>query len=170
MKIYLAARYSRREELAAYRTELEALGHTVQARWLNGEHQLANDGTPIGENGAALVEGTLRSGEQLSEHEQTERAAALRTKFVLDDWEDVNAAELVISFTEPPRSKANRGGRHVEYGIALANKARVIVVGHRENIFHWLPVVEFCATWDEARALCFNAKLTDAGTKDHEST
>jgi len=46
MKIYLAARYSRREELAAYRTELEALGHTVQARWLNGEHQLANDGTP----------------------------------------------------------------------------------------------------------------------------
>lgn len=157
MKIYLASRYSRREELAAYRTELEALGHHVQARWLNGEHQLANDGTPIGENGAALVEGTLRSGEQLSEHEQSERAAALRTKFALDDWEDVNAAELVISFTEPPRSKANRGGRHVEYGIALANKARVIVVGHRENIFHWLPVVEFCATWDEARALCSNA-------------
>ena len=156
MKIYLAARYSRREELAAYRTELEELGHTVQARWLNGEHQLANDGTPIGENGVALVEGTLRSGEQLSEHEQTERAAALRTKFALDDWEDVNAAELVISFTEPPRSKANRGGRHVEYGIALANKARVIVVGHRENIFHWLPVVEFCATWAEARDLCSN--------------
>jgi len=144
MKIYLAARYSRREELAAYRTELEALGHTVQARWLNGE------------NGDALVEGTLRSGEQLSEHEQTERAAALRTKFALDDWEDVNAAELVINFTEPPRSKANRGGRHVEYGIALANKARVIVVGHRENIFHWLPVVEFCATWDEALSLCSN--------------
>lgn len=154
MKIYLAARYSRREELAAYRTELEGLGHTVQARWLNGEHQLANDGTPIGENGAALVEGTLRSGEQLSEHEQTERAAALRTKFALDDWEDVNAAELVISFTEPPRSKANRGGRHVEYGIALANKSRIIIVGHRENIFHWLPIVEFCATWNEARALC----------------
>jgi len=129
----------------------------VQARWLNGEHQLSNDGTPIGENGTALVEGTLRSGEQLSEHEQTERASALRTKFALDDWEDVNAAELVISFTEPPRSKANRGGRHVEYGIALANKARVIVVGHRENIFHWLPVVEFCTTWDEALALCFNA-------------
>lgn len=150
MKIYLAARYSRREELAAYRTELESIGHTVQTRWLNGEHQLANDGTPIGENGAALVEGTLRSREQLSEHEQTERAAVLRARFALDDWEDVNAAEVVISFTEPPRSKANRGGRHVEYGIALANKARVIVVGHRENIFHWLPVVEFYATWDEA--------------------
>lgn len=144
MKIYLAARYSRREELVAYRTELEALGHTVQARWLNGEHQLADDGTPIGNQGEALVEDRF----------QTTEGARLREKFAIDDWEDVNAAEVVISFTEPPRSKANRGGRHVEYGIALANRARVIVVGHRENIFHWLPVVEFCATWPEALALC----------------
>jgi len=149
MKIYLAARYSRREELCGYREQLRALGHDVQARWLNGEHQLANDGISIGENGEALVEGVLRSGERISEHDQT-RAAELRTQFALDDWEDVNAANLVINFTEPPRSKANRGGRHVEYGIALANKARVIVVGHRENIFHWLPQVEFFANWEEA--------------------
>lgn len=150
MKIYLAARYSRREELVGYRTQLEALGHTVQARWINGEHQLSDEGTPIGEHGEALVEGTLRSGEHLSEHEQSERAAKLRTRFALDDWEDVNTAELVISFTEPPRSKANRGGRHVEYGIALANRAQVIVVGYRENIFHWLPQVQFYETWDQA--------------------
>jgi hypothetical protein len=156
MKIYLAARYSRREELAEYRNQLQEAGHVVQARWLNGEHQIANDGKPIGEHGEALVEGTLRSGEHLSEHEQTERAAALRTSFAQDDWEDVNAAECVISFTEPPRSLANRGGRHVEYGIALANRARVIVVGYRENIFHWLPQVEFCETWEEAFALCSN--------------
>ena len=129
MKIYLAARYSRREELVAYRKQLQDIGHDVQARWLNGEHQLANDGTPIGENGAALVEGTLRSGEQLSEHEQTERAAALRTKF------------------------------------ALANKARVIVVGHRENIFHWLPVVEFCPTWQDALALCSNTQVSHGERK-----
>lgn len=49
----------------------------------------------------------------------------------------------MISFTEPPRSGASRGGRHVEYGIALARGVRVIVVGFRENIFHWLPQVEF---------------------------
>lgn len=154
MNIYLAARYSRREELCEYRDQLIKIGHNVQARWLNGEHQLANDGTPIGENGEALVEGTLRSGEKLSEHEQSEHAARLRQQFAQDDWEDVNAAELVISFTEPPRSKANRGGRHVEYGIALARGVRVIVVGYRENIFHWLPQVEFCETWEQALALC----------------
>lgn len=139
MKIYLAARYSRRLELCGYRTELEALGHTVQARWLNGEHQLSNEGTPIGESGEALVEAGA-----------CDEAAKLRARFALDDWEDVNAAQCVISFTEAPRSSANRGGRHVEYGIGLANKARVIVVGHRENIFHWLPQVEFCETWAEA--------------------
>jgi hypothetical protein len=131
------------------RTELEALGHTVQARWLNGGHQLSDRGIPIGENGEALVEG---DGDESTNVQAGLRSAELRTKFAIDDWEDVNAAELVISFTEPPRAKANRGGRHVEFGIALANEAGVIVVGHRENIFHWLPQVKFFATWAEAVA------------------
>lgn len=142
MKIYLASRYSRREELCEYRQHLQNLGHDVQARWLNGEHQLSDSGSPIGTQGEALVEG--------DDGGTSPQARALRSQFATDDWEDVNAAELVISFTEPPRSKANRGGRHVEYGIALANKARVIVVGYRENIFHWLPQVEFFGTWPEA--------------------
>lgn len=139
LTIYLAARYSRRIELCGYREQLRALGYEVQARWLDGEHQLANDGTPIGENGEALVEAGA-----------ADEAAQLRSQFALDDWEDVSSAECVISFTEAPRSSANRGGRHVEYGIALARGARVIVVGHRENIFHWLPQVQFCERWEEA--------------------
>lgn len=154
IKIYLASRYSRREELCAYRSELERLGFRVQARWLNGEHQLANDGTPIGENGEALVEDRF----------QTTEGVRLREKFAMDDWEDVNAANLVISFTEPPRAKANRGGRHVEYGIALANRARVIVVGYRENIFHWLPQVEFFEAWNDALTAIEATSPTPAST------
>jgi hypothetical protein len=149
-QIYLASRYSRRLELCAYRGQLRNLGFNVQARWLDGEHQLSNDGTPIGESGESLVEGALRSGERLSENEQSERAAKLRSKFALDDWEDARSADIIISFTEPPRSTANRGGRHVEFGIGLANGTRSIVVGYRENIFHWLPQVEFCATFNDA--------------------
>lgn len=150
IKVYLAARYSRRLELCGYRNELKAAGYNVCARWLDGEHQLATDGTPIGEDGAALVEGTLRPGEFVSEHELTARAAALRTKFALDDLEDVSTANVVISFTEPPRSTANRGGRHVEFGIALIKAQVVVVVGHRENIFHWLPNVNFFERWTDA--------------------
>lgn len=94
MKIYLAARYSRRLELVGYKKQLEAMGLAVQARWLDGSHQVSNEGTPIGDNGEALVEA---GGEE---------AAALRTKFARDDWEDVRDADMVINFTEPPRSTA----------------------------------------------------------------
>lgn len=37
MRIYLAARYSRREELLGYRADLEAAGHIVTSRWLAGD-------------------------------------------------------------------------------------------------------------------------------------
>jgi len=153
MIVYLAAGYRRREELCKYREELRGMGYTVNSRWLDGEHQIDSAGNPIGENGEALVEGTLRSGELLSEHEQTERAAAMREIFARDDMEDVTGADIVMNFTEPPRSAANRGGRHVEYGIALALGKRVIVIGYRENIFHYLPRVEFHESWDEAKAV-----------------
>lgn len=136
-RVYLAARYSRREELCEYRKQLQKIGYDVQARWLNGSHQISDKGVPIGDQGESLVE---------SHHPD---ADILRSKFAQDDWEDVTSAELVINFTEPPRSNANRGGRHVEYGIALANGSRVMVVGYRENLFHWLPQVEFYPTWQE---------------------
>jgi len=145
MKIYLAGRYSRREELCEYRKQLQELGHDVQSRWLDGKHQISDTGKPIGDHGEALVE-------EIG-NDNWERNSALRAKFARDDWEDVTGADVVISFTEAPRSNANRGGRHVEYGVALALGKRVIVVGHRENIFHWLPVVEFFETWEATKAL-----------------
>lgn len=42
--IYLAGRYSRREELLGIAAILQRSGHTVTARWLQGEHE-AIDGT-----------------------------------------------------------------------------------------------------------------------------
>jgi hypothetical protein len=144
MRIYLAARYSRREELCGYRKELEAMGHEVRARWLDGQHQISDAGVPIGDSGEALVE---------SDDVDGSRAAELRARFAQHDWEDVIGADLVISFTEPPRTSGSRGGRHVEFGIALARGARVIVVGYRENLFHWLPCVCFAHTWGDLRSL-----------------
>lgn len=138
MQIYLASRYSRREELCGYRIQLAKIGFIVQARWIDGGHQLSDRGILIGDSGEALVE----SGDG-SEN------AKLRAKFAQDDWEDVTNADIVINFTEPPRSNASRGGRHVEYGIALGMGKPVYVVGYRENIFHWLPKVAFFETFDE---------------------
>lgn len=151
-RIYLASRYSRREELCGYRTELRDMGFDVQAEWLNGEHQLSDAGVPIGENGEALVEGVLRSGERLPESEVSARAARLRDKFARDDFRDVSMCDLCISFTEVPRSDKGRGGRHVEFGVALGMMKRVWIVGPRENIFHWLEDVRQFDTWEECRA------------------
>jgi hypothetical protein len=146
MKIYLASRYSRREELCGYRTQLEAIGHTVTSRWLNGKHQIDDKGTPIGEKGEHLVEGDDGSS--------TACAASLQAHFVQEDCADVASANCVISFTEAPRSPlGTRGGRHVEFGMAVALGKQLIVVGHRENLFHYLPQVKFCADWSSAIGL-----------------
>ena len=40
IKVYLAAKYRRRFELAKYRDELQAAGIHVTSRWLDGEEQL----------------------------------------------------------------------------------------------------------------------------------
>jgi len=141
MRIYLASRYGRRAELCEYREQLNAAGHKVQAQWLDGSHQISDTGTPIGETGEALVEGDDGS--------TTLKAAAMRNRFAMDDFRDVTMCELLIAFTEPPRSSASRGGRHVELGIALGLMKQVWIVGPRENIFCWMEDVRQFDTWEE---------------------
>jgi len=130
MKIYLAARYGRRAEIAKYGEKLTALGHTITSRWLKGLHSLP-DGVTL-----------ERKIEQL-DPEVRHRIE----EFAFEDVADVLEADLVISFTET--GPTPRGGRHVEFGIAYAVGKKLWVVPQRENIFHWLPKVE-SMTWEEA--------------------
>lgn len=139
MRIYLAARYSRRLELCGYREILRGMDHRVQATWLDGKHQIDEGGKPIGDDGESLIEGD----------EPTNCAAMLRAKFAGEDFADVLACDLLIAFTETPRSGHSRGGRHVELGIALGYGKEVIIVGPRENIFCWLPQVRHFETFEE---------------------
>lgn len=138
MRIYLAARYSRRLELCDYRAQLRERGVEVVGRWLDGSHQLSDAGVPIGDHGEALV------GDG-----NGERAAALRAKFAEDDISDVRSAEYLIAFTEHPRTSTSRGGRHVELGIALGRGTPVTIIGPRENVFCWLPQVGQFDTWPQ---------------------
>jgi nucleoside 2-deoxyribosyltransferase len=131
MRVYLAARYSRREELAGYRERLQAAGHEVTSRWLNGDHQVSDAGLNLGDDPEA---------DQFTKAE--------RERFALEDMADVIAADMLIAFTEPPRSTASRGGRHVEFGFALAQGMLIAVVGPRENVFHCLPGVMQFDTFD----------------------
>ncbi|HZZ79636.1 MAG TPA: hypothetical protein VFE62_14040 [Gemmataceae bacterium] len=95
------------------------------------------------------VDGT-RDGERLHPDDQSERAAALRLKFAEDDFADVQACDLLIAFTEQPSAGGrNRGGRHVELGIAIGQGKRIMIVGPRENIFCWLPEIDRFDTFDQ---------------------
>lgn len=125
MTIYLAARYSHRERMLRVADVLTTLGHEVTSRWIRGDHQITDGG--------------------LSDESQR----VMRTRFATEDIEDLRRAECCISFTEEPRSTLTRGGRHVEFGAAIALGKRCIVVGPRENVFHCMPQVEVFDTLGE---------------------
>jgi hypothetical protein len=139
-KVYLASRYDRRRELCGYRDDLARAGYEVNARWLDGTHELKAYETLVGDAGRALIDAPSHD----------KQADNMRRAFCLEDVQDVMDAHLVISFTESSRSGFPRGGRHVEFGMALATGKGVIVVGHRENLFHFHPSVVFFQTWREA--------------------
>lgn len=126
MDVYLAARYSRHKELQDYAYELMEQGHTITSRWIWGDHQIDDDGL------------------------STEAKKTERERFAEEDYSDLMGSNICISFTEVPRSSNSRGGRHVEFGIAIATNMRCIVVGPRENVFHCLPFIEI---FDNFRAV-----------------
>jgi hypothetical protein len=112
MRIYLAPRYSRREEMVRYKADLEALGHTVYGNWIE-------DPYPASE-------------EYILAH------SAIAADLALDDLREIDKVDTLIAFTELPTSRPYRGGRHVEMGYALGRDKTIIVVGPRENVFHCL--------------------------------
>jgi len=129
MKIYLAARYSRHKELQVYANQLIADGHEITSRWIWGNHQIDDEGLSV------------------------ESKRVERERFATEDTQDLMHSQVCINFTEIPRSTTSRGGRHVEFGIALGLLKRCIVVGPRENVFHCLPEIEIYPTFPQAKRM-----------------
>ena len=129
MRLYLAARYGRRVELMGYADLLTDLGHEVVSTWIDGHNE---------RNSAHGAMTDLVASD-------SERGA-----WAQEDCEDLYRADCMIAFTESPGMPGgDRGGRSVEFGVALTWGCRLIVVGPRENVFHCLPEVEQYATWQE---------------------
>ena len=64
------------------------------------------------------------------------------------DRDDVLRADALVLFTE--EGERSNGGRHVEFGLALATGKSIIVVGPKEHLFHRLPEVRVVASREEA--------------------
>lgn len=116
--IYIAARFSRRPEANRLAWTLKMLGHSITSRWVlpEGRHEIPS--------GMSC---------QASDSE--------RERFAMEDLDDVMSCDWMISLMEEPRGNG-RGGRHVEFGIAIALQRRLIIIGPRETVFHHLPTVE----------------------------
>ena len=125
MRIYLAASFSRKEELKKYREDMEAIGHECSSRWLDVE---ANDAAAD----LTLDEKTLQ-------------------KYARKDLEDVVGSDMLIVFSEE-EGVAARGGKHVEYGCALGCGIDVAVVGRTEHLFHHMKGVPVYTNWEECLA------------------
>jgi hypothetical protein len=126
MKIYLAARYSRHDEMQGIRDVLRTLGHDVTSRWIDCHTDVVGDFT------ASFTPEVL--------NQRPEACAPLGQH----DLDDLDVADTVISFTS---NGTGKGGRHVEFGYALAKGKRCIVVGPREHVFHTLAQVEWYPDW-----------------------
>lgn len=112
---YLASRYSNKEKMLEHAATLTSYGMEVTSRWLAETHAPSMDMVELDET--------------------TNRQIAM------DDLEDVARADMLIFFCEDRNSQPPRGGRHVEFGYALALSVRVVCIGSKENIFHYLPGV-----------------------------
>ena len=124
MKVYLAARYSLKNQMVEYAHELRSLDIEVTSRWLEEPHSPTSQ---IGD----VSEDLMRQYAQI-------------------DVEDIHAADTLVFFSVDPTTPTVRGGRHVEFGYALALGKSILVVGPKENIFHFLPSVRFVTSWRQA--------------------
>ncbi len=116
MKIYIASRFSRRHECHDLAKFLMEIGHQITSRWVKSD----SDHVIVGLSKQA--------------------ADSERTRFADEDIEDVTNCDCMISLMEEPRNNS-RGGRHVEFGYALALKKSMFIIGPRETVFHHLSGV-----------------------------
>lgn len=129
LRVYLAARFSRRDELREYAADLAALGIDVTSRWLTEEHP-------------EIIE---EPGGELSG--STEELAGI----AYNNLADIRGADILVLFTEPVDRPPRRNGRMVELGYALGLSKTAIIVGPRENVFCWQTGVLAFEDFDVAR-------------------
>lgn len=125
MNVYLAARFALQREMAELIPKLNLLGCGVTARWITEE--------------PSTYDPSLTPEELLQAQRQ----------WAANDYNDVIGSDVLVFFAETPDVPGRaRGGRHVEFGIALALGIPILVVGPTENIFHHLPHVEHFDDFD----------------------
>ena len=110
MRVYLAAKFQAGPVMREWRDMLTGNGIEVTSRWFNGTHEPHDRG-----------------------HEDAQRDG-----FAREDLEDIDKADVLVAWNPADHHGTGSGGRHVEVGYAIGTHKPVVVVGARENVFHYL--------------------------------
>lgn len=121
LKVYLAGRFERREELVRCAAELQEFGYETTARWLSSDDD-NNDRTRY----RGYAENDI---------------VDIRSADIV-----IHFTDGVRGGCSP-----GAGGRNVEFGIAISARKTNVVVGPREHVFHYLPGIVHYETWAIAR-------------------
>lgn len=118
MKFYLAASYTKKASMRAARNVLEALGHEVVSRWLDGQETV-----PMPDNGSACVQSALT------------------------DMQDINECEAVLVFSDKP-STTGGYFTEFGYAYGIRKKIVVIgplrnIFMSLPNVMHFDDWIEF---------------------------
>lgn len=111
MRIYLAARYSRREELRQVACMLVERGHKVVSEWV------------------------FRDDDELSV-DRLESSARQAHRVADRDVRGIQSCDLLVQFSG---DGTTQGGKHFELALAWAYRKECVIVGPPENLFQFLP-------------------------------
>ena len=111
-RVYIAGAYARKYEFRAHADLLRQLGVEVMSSWLDEPDD---------------PDTHLRDVPW-----ERQRAMSVR------DIQQIGASNALIAFAEPEDSPHKRGGRHVEFGVALALQKAIYLIGKPECTFHHL--------------------------------
>ncbi len=110
MKVYLAAKFGEKNEMRDWARMIEDAGHQVVSSWLDEKHD--------------------------SDAEASEEVMIAAAK---QNMLDVLEADVLVTKSQAQGTAHTGGGRHFEFGFAVAEGIDVIVVGPKgEHVFHYL--------------------------------
>ncbi len=123
MKIYLASRWGRKNEMAQLANYLKIWGQSVTSRWID--------------------EPKMDQKEDGNYTEDWHPDSDVAIDVARRDLRSIAGSSHLVLFTDRSRSGVT-GGRHCEFGFALAHPfVLTIVVGPRTNPFHYLANYHF---------------------------
>jgi hypothetical protein len=116
-KFYFASSFARKPEIVRYAKALNGFGNEVTSRWLFTPHEA-----------------------DVTQEDELNPEVGPALQFAREDVQDIMEADAVVWFSsttsDGQQLSKGRGGRHTEFGLALAFAKPIYLIGMRENAFH----------------------------------